>query len=177
MYYLQWQVDYEEYIEGMTSFRRSDENALRFCFDVYDRDGVGCINLDQLKSVLSCVMQPRGLREISGDTSSGSDGGERKASDGGERKAGDHDGELCSLYILVRVPTAAIGNYVLGVRWPHGKRVFRNARRVWCDHQSGLSLTTKGDPRTFFVLKLEGHDSTECQSFTPCTSTTVGGCV
>lgn len=27
------------------------------CFDVYDRDGVGAINLEQLKAVLSCVMR------------------------------------------------------------------------------------------------------------------------
>lgn len=69
----------------MASFRRSDEKALRFCFDVYDRDGVGCINLDQLKSVLSCVMQPRGSCDISGDGGGGGGGAERKAS--------DHDGE------------------------------------------------------------------------------------
>lgn len=36
------------------------------CFDVYDRDGQGAINLEQLKSVLSCVMQPR---DTSGDDS------------------------------------------------------------------------------------------------------------
>ncbi|CAN0306547.1 unnamed protein product, partial [Hapterophycus canaliculatus] len=61
------QVDYEEFLEGMASFRKSDEKALRFCFDVYDRDGVGCINLEQLKAVLACVMQPRGLPDAAGD--------------------------------------------------------------------------------------------------------------
>lgn len=27
------------------------------CFDVYDRDGVGAIKLEQLKTILSCVMR------------------------------------------------------------------------------------------------------------------------
>lgn len=33
------------------------------CFDVYDREGVGAINLDQLRSVLSCVMRTQGSAE------------------------------------------------------------------------------------------------------------------
>lgn len=37
------------------------------CFDVYDRDGQGAINLEQLKSVLSCVMQPRDTSGVDSD--------------------------------------------------------------------------------------------------------------
>lgn len=33
------------------------------CFDVYDREGVGAINLDQLRSVLSCVMRTQDSAE------------------------------------------------------------------------------------------------------------------
>lgn len=61
------QVDYNEFLEGMASFRRSGDKALRFCFDIYDKDGVGCINLEQLKSVLSCVTRRQSLHGVSGD--------------------------------------------------------------------------------------------------------------
>lgn len=61
------QVDYNEFLEGMSSFKRSGDKALRFCFDIYDKDGVGCINLEQLKAVLSCVTSRQSLHGLSGD--------------------------------------------------------------------------------------------------------------
>lgn len=75
------QVDYGEFLEGVSSFRRSGDKALRFCFDVYDEGGVGCINLEQLKSVLSCV-----TRFQDGHHGSGSDGDEHEDDT-------DHDGK------------------------------------------------------------------------------------
>eukprot|EP00903_Cladosiphon_okamuranus_P009913 g9412.t1 len=60
-------VDYKEFLEGMSSFKRSGDKALRFCFDIYDMDGVGCIKLEQLKSVLSCVTRQQSLHDVSGD--------------------------------------------------------------------------------------------------------------
>lgn len=59
------QVDYTEFLEGMSSFKHSGDKALRFCFDIYDTNGAGCINLDQLKAVLSCVTTPEDFHEVS----------------------------------------------------------------------------------------------------------------
>lgn len=70
-------MDYDEFLEGMSSFKRSDDKALRFCFDIYDKDGVGCINLEQLKSVLSCVTRRQSLQDGSGDVKNGSSEGEK----------------------------------------------------------------------------------------------------
>lgn len=73
-----FQVDYKEFLEGMLSFKRSDDKALRFCFDIYDKDGVGCINLEQLKSVLSCVTRRQTLDNVSGDVKADSEGKNRR---------------------------------------------------------------------------------------------------
>ena len=75
-------MDYNEFLEGMSSFKHSGDKALRFCFDIYDTNGAGCINLDQLKAVLSCVTTPEDLHEVSSTDFRG------------EKKDGaDHDGE------------------------------------------------------------------------------------
>ncbi|CAM9934371.1 unnamed protein product [Pylaiella littoralis] len=60
-------VDFSEFLGAMSSFRHSGDKRLQFCFDIYDTEGVGFINLDQLKSVLSCVTRPQGVRAGSGD--------------------------------------------------------------------------------------------------------------
>lgn len=67
-------MDYDEFLEGMSSFKRSGDKALRFCFDIYDKDGVGCINLEQLKSVLSCVTRRQSLDDVSEDETNSSEG-------------------------------------------------------------------------------------------------------
>lgn len=40
------------------------------CFDIYDREGVGAINMEQLRSVLSCVMQAQDSAESQEDDGS-----------------------------------------------------------------------------------------------------------
>lgn len=71
-------MDYNEFLEGMSSFKRSGDKALRFCFDIYDKDGAGCINLEQLKSVLSCVTRRQSLHDGSGDVKTNSSKGKNQ---------------------------------------------------------------------------------------------------
>lgn len=58
----------------MASFKHTGDKALRFCFDIYDLDGGGSINLQELKSVLSCVMRPQDMQAMSGGGGGGVDG-------------------------------------------------------------------------------------------------------
>ncbi|CAM9628981.1 unnamed protein product [Ectocarpus sp. 6 AP-2014] len=81
-------VDYGEFLAGMASFKHTGDKALRFCFDIYDLDGGGSINLQELKSVLSCVMRPQDVQAMSG----GGGGG------GVDGAGEDHDRKLSELF-------------------------------------------------------------------------------
>lgn len=80
------QVDYGEFVEGMSSFKNSGEKALRFCFDIYDKDGVGSINLDQLRSVLSCVTTMEDLLFGGGGGGSGDEEDKDNSQDQGGKR-------------------------------------------------------------------------------------------
>ncbi|CAM9825618.1 unnamed protein product, partial [Discosporangium mesarthrocarpum] len=60
-------LDYRDFLTGLVTLRKQGEEALKFCFSIYDHDGSGTITLQDLTAVLSAALEEEGETREDGD--------------------------------------------------------------------------------------------------------------